>query len=63
MKKLICTVLVLILAVAMVACVGQVKETVETKIADENQATYREAVDAHKDGDYAKAFGRNQRIV
>ena len=56
MKKLICTVLVLIMAVAMVACVGQDKETVETKIADENQATYEEAVAAHKDGDYAKAF-------
>jgi len=56
MKKLICLLLVLIMVMAMVACVGEVKETVETKKADENMATYEEAVAAYNAGAYAEAI-------
>ena len=56
MKKLICTLLVLVMAVAMVACVGEVKETVETQKADENKAIYEEAVAAYNAGSYAEAI-------
>lgn len=56
MKKLICTLLVLVMAVAMVACVSEVKETVETQKADENKAIYEEAVAAYKAGSYAEAI-------
>lgn len=53
MKKLICTMLALMMVMAMAACGNQSEEVAET---DPNQAVYEQACIAYNSGDYETAY-------